>query len=48
MTDIMFNRLLEEWGISKLTQVLILAIIGAGIFGTVGIAVIPNKEKETE
>ena len=38
-----FEKLLKAWGMSKVTQVVILGVTGMVIFATVGALVIENK-----
>lgn len=47
----LFDKLLNEWGISKMSQVLTITLVGAGIgylIGSTLIKSVPEKEKEYE
>lgn len=51
MYKYIFDKLLNEWGISKMTQVFTITIVGAGIGYFIGSTFIksePDKEKEYE
>ena len=47
MINFIFNELLKEWGTPKMVQVVVIAIVGAGVFGIIAINTIRNKPKGT-
>jgi hypothetical protein len=45
VVNFIFNELLKEWGTPKMVQVVVIALVGAGIFGVIAINTIRNRPK---